>query len=377
MESAVYVQSLNMKLIRPYNLFLGLFISWLTTNSQVSVNFNASLYGRDLNGLSFTQILNAAPQAVYVRIKVTIREVMQGTVAIVQIPYFQLRTGTNTISHQALLKSNFVFAQNSHGKRLSQTSKLAEGEYEFCFEVTTGDPKTLAITDISEFCFQSLISPITPLLLIDPVDGEKFCNTRPNFTWQPPFPLQPGTQFRIIVCEKNEKQTDVEAITYNLPVINIGGLYNNSLIFPAKTPDLKKGHKYVWQVTAYEGKTILTKSEIWQLEIKCEEEKREQSADSYRELKEVEDGNYFVANKILRISFNNPYNPGVLNYSITSLSKPDEKIGRLPQLKLSAGLNKYEIDLSENNSFKKDEEYMIIVRLENNRTLKLRFIYTD
>jgi hypothetical protein len=377
MEPTLYVQSLNMNIAIRYGVFFSFLVFCLTAVAQVSVNFNASLYGRTLDGLSFTQIINASSQPVYVKVKVTIREMRQGTVATVQIPYFQLKAGTNIISNQNFIKSNFVFANNSMGIRLSQTSKLPEGEFEFCFEITTGDPKTLVITDVSDFCFQSQISPLTPLLLIDPIEGDKFCNTRPNFTWQPPLPLQPATQFRIIVCEKNEKQTDIEAITYNLPIINIGGLYNNTLLYPAKTPELKKDHKYVWQVTAYEEKTILTKSEIWQFEIKCEEEKKEQSIDSYRELKEIEDGNYFVADKILRVSFNNPYNPGVLNYSIVSLSKPDEKVRKLPELKLSAGLNKYEIDLSENSFFKKDEEYLITVRLENNRVLKLRFIYTD
>jgi len=360
-----------------YKFLFAFLVFCISARSQVSVNFNASLYGRSLDGLSYAQIINASPQPVYAKIKVTIREMTQGIVATVHIPYFQLRVGTNTINHQSFTRSNFIFARNGAGAHLSQTAKFTEGEYEFCFEVTVGDPKTLVVTDVSDFCFQSLISPLTPLLLIDPAPDDKFCNTRPNFTWQPPFPLQRNTLFRIVVCEKNENQKDIEAITYNLPVININGLYVNTLLYPSKTPDLKIGHTYVWQVTAYQEKTILTKSEIWQFEIKCEEEKKLPGTDSYRELKETEDGNFYIADKVLRISFHNPYNPGILNYSIAAMSSPEKKIKRLPQLKLDAGLNKYEIVLSENNSFKKGEEYMILVRLENNRVLSLRFIYTQ
>jgi len=360
-----------------YCLIIVLLAIYSNARSQVSVNFNTALYGRSLDGLSYAQIVNASAQPVYAKIRITVREMTQGIAASIRVPYFQLRTGPNSINSQNFTRSNIVFGNNSAGTQLSLTGKMPEGEFEFCFEVTVGDPKTQAVIDISEFCFQSLISPLTPLLLIDPAEGDKFCNTRPNFTWQPPIPLQPNTQFRIIVCEKNEKQTEVEAITYNLPVINIENLFTNMLLYPAKTPDLKTGHKYVWQVTAYQSKTILTKSEIWQFEIKCEEEKKEPGTESYRELKETEDGNFYIADKVLRISFNNPYNPGTLNYTISSMTEPDKKIRRLPQLKLNAGLNKYEIDLSEHNSFKKDEEYMITVKLENNRTLKLRFIYTE
>ena len=366
-----------MRRYRRYYLIMFLLASCLGGRAQVSVNFNTALYGRSLDGLAYAQIINASAQPVYAKLRIAVREITQGIIATIRVPYFEVKTGSHIINGQSFSRSNIVFGNNPAGTQVSSTGKLPEGEFEFCFEVTVGDPKTNAVIDVSEFCFQSMISPLTPLLLIDPADNDKFCNTRPNLTWQPPVPIQPATQFRVTLCEKNEKQTDIEAITYNLPIINIDGLFTNTLLYPAKTPDLKPGHKYVWQVTAYQEKTILTKSEIWLFEIKCEEEKKEPGTESYRELKEVEDGNFYIADKVLRISFNNPYNPGTLNYTISSMTEPDRKIKRLPQLKLNAGMNKYQIDLSEHNSFKKDEEYMITIRLENNRILKLRFIYTE
>ena len=357
-------------------LFLFLAVN-LSVFSQVVVYFNSSLHGRSLDGLSFAQLVNSSPQSVFAKVKITIREMAQGAVATIHIPYMHLRSGTNIINNQNFTRSNFVFSQNSIGRHLGQTGKFPDGEYEFCYEVTVGDPKTQVVDDISESCFQSIIEMMGPLLLIDPAPDDEFCNTRPNFVWQPPFPLERGTQFRIIVCEKTEKQTDIEAITYNIPVINIGGLYVNTLLYPPKTPELKKDKKYVWQVSAYREKTILTKSEIWEFKIKCEEPKQQLNTDSYRELKETEDGNYYVADKVLRISFYNPYNAGVLNYSIGALSAPEKKIKKLPKLDLNTGLNMYDIDLSENSSFKDGQEYLVTVRLENNRILKLRFIYQN
>jgi hypothetical protein len=341
------------------------------------VNFNASLYGRSLDGLSYAQVINTNPYPVFAKIRITVREMNQGQAVTVNIPYRQYNARSSTINSREFALSNFVFARNTLGMQVGQTGKFPDGEYDYCFEVTVGDPKTQVVIDVSEYCFQSVIEPITPLLLIDPAPDDKFCNTRPGFTWQPPIPLQRGAQYRIIVCEKMAKQTDIEAITYNIPVINIGGMYVNTIPFPAKTPELKKDKKYVWQVTVYQEKTILTKSEIWEFEIKCEEEKKPLTGYSYRELKETEDGNFYIADTALRISFNNPYNPGKLDYSIVALSEPDKKIKRLPELKLYTGLNKYDIDLSENSSFKNGQEYMITVRLENNRTLKLRFIYRN
>jgi len=360
------------------HIFLCILLaSSLSVSAQVTVSFNASLHGRSMDGLSFAQVVNSSSQWVFAKIKITIHEMKYGIVATINIPYIQLRSGANVINSQTFARSNFVFAQNDAGRQLSQTGKFPDGEYEFCYEVTIGDPKTQMVYDVSDFCFQSVIETMGPLLLIDPAPGDEFCNTRPNFTWQPPFPSQRGTQFRIIVCEKIENQTDIEAITYNIPIINLAGLYVNSILYPPKTPDLRKDRKYVWQVTAYQEKTMLVKSEIWEFQIKCDEPKIQLNTDSYRELKEVEDGNFYVANKVLRISFYNPYNPGVLNYSISSLSQPEKKIKKMPELKLNAGLNKYDIDLSDNSSFKNGQEYFVTVGLENNRTLKLRFIYRN
>jgi hypothetical protein len=148
-------------------------------------------------------------------------------------------------------------------------------------------------------------------------------------------------------------------------------------MYPTGAPDLKEGRKYVWQVTVYSGKTILKKSEIWTFTVQCEEPQKNYSGNSYRELKETDDGNFYVANKVLSFSFNNPYSNSTLTYEIRNLSDPDSRIKKLPKLKMNAGINKYDIDLSEYRSFKNDQEYLLIVTLPNNRQLRLRFIYKE
>jgi hypothetical protein len=151
----------------------------------------------------------------------------------------------------------------------------------------------------------------------------------------------------------------------------------NRLSFPFNAPDLKEGKKYAWQVIVYTGSIILKRSEIWTYSVKCGEGKQQVSTDSYRMMKETNDGNFYAADKILRFSFNNPYNAGDLNFSITSLANPEAVIKNLPKLKMQTGLNKYDVDLSENNAFKTGEEYLLTVRLINGKELKLRFTYRN
>jgi hypothetical protein len=59
------------------------------------------------------------------------------------------------------------------------------------------------------------------------------------------------------------------------------------------------------------------------------------------------------------------------------MDEPAKPIKGLPNLKLAPGLNKYDIDLSENKAFKTGKEYLLIVRLSNNRNMRLRFIYKN
>src|SRR5688572_2828733 len=82
----------------------------LPASGQVTVNFNTSLFGRSLDGLSFAQLMNASPQLVFAKIRITIREIKTGTVATVHIPYMQLRPGINSINNQNFTRSSIVFA---------------------------------------------------------------------------------------------------------------------------------------------------------------------------------------------------------------------------------------------------------------------------
>lgn len=365
-----------MKLKR-YIFFCLCYLIATAGKGQISINFNAAVYGQSLEGLSFVQIINTSPETVKASVTIRIREALAGNVVTAIIPSAVIRPGSNTIERVAFANGRFSFGNNNYGLMLSQSGKFPEGEYEYCFEVEVSEPKAGWGPPFFENCFTHQLQPLTPLLLINPVDGDEDCNTRPNFVWQPPLPLPADARFRLVLTELKDKQDIIEAINFNQPVINQGNIPGNQLHYPFNAPALKEGKNYVWQVIVYTGKIILKRSEIWTYTVKCEETKKEISGDSYRELKETDDGNFYIADKVLRFSFNNPYSSGSLNYSISSLSDPGIIIKNLPQLQQYSGLNKCEIDLSENKIFKNGQEYLLKVRLANNRELQLRFIYRN
>lgn len=347
----------------------------LTAKTQIAINFNAAIYGQSLEGLSFVQFINTSTELVTARVTIKVREVNSGNVLSVLIPSISIRPGTNNIDRASFGNSRISFGNNFYGQSLSQSGKFPEGEYEYCFELEIIEPKANWVSSFFENCFVHQLQPLTPLLLINPIDGDIDCNTRPNFVWQPPLPLPADARFRLVLTTLNEKQDVVEAINFNQPIINQGNIFSNQLQFPFSAPALKEGKTYVWQVIVYTGKVILKRSEIWTYSVKCEEVKEEKTTDSYRELKETDDGNFYIANKVLRFSYNNPYSEGMLNYTINSIGDKGVTIQNLPALKQNTGLNKFDLDLSDIKSFKSGQEYLLKVRLPNNREMQLRFIY--
>lgn len=346
-------------------------------SAQVAVTFSPVIYGQTVDGLAYAQILNSHSTDLRAKLTIRVREMRGLNVVTIKTLAFTIHPGVNTIDRVAYNNSRYIFGNNNFGLTASQTGKFLEGEYEYCFEVDISESKNSQLAPVYENCFIQQLQPRTPLLLINPVDGDEFCNKRPIFTWQPPMPLPREARFRFVLTAVKEKQDVVEAITYNLPVVNQGNIAGNSLFYPVNAPELKEGQQYVWQVIVYADKTILARSEVWTFTYKCNEPAVIVNAPSYRELKETNDGNFYVADKYLRFSVTNPYVAGDLNYSIVSMMEPSKPINGLPKLKIGAGLNKYDLDLSENRQFKNGQEYLLMVRLANNRNMTLRFIYKN
>ncbi|HEV7782325.1 MAG TPA: DUF928 domain-containing protein [Chitinophagaceae bacterium] len=344
--------------------------------AQVAITFNAPVYGQSLEGLAFVQIFNSSAEDVKASVIIRVNENTAGNVLVATLSSVPLRRGNNMLDRATFSRGRFSFGNSYYGLTLSQTGRFPEGEYEYCFEIEITDSKSPWVSPFFENCFIQQLQPMTPLLLINPADGDESCNTRPVFLWQLPSPLPAEARCRLVLTELKDKQDIAEAVNYNIPVLNQGNIIGNQLMFPGSAPSLKEGKNYAWQVIVYTGKAILKRSEIWTYSVKCDEEIKPFSTDSYRELKE-EDGNFYIASKFLRFSFHNPYNAGLLSYSIASLAGGGTPIKDLPELKILPGLNKFDVDLSENKSFKNGQEYMLEVRLANNRNLRLRFVYKN
>lgn len=357
--------------------FLFCWLIPLTSSAQISIQFNPVVHGASINGLANAQIINNSGMDLNGYTEITVSDNRGRQIVQIKIGSQVFRKGLNILEQQAFSKASIRFGNHESSDYVRQTGRLPEGELEFCFRVNVGESKNSNIPEEFENCFQHYLQPFTPLILINPIDGEESCNLRPNFLWQPPVPIPPGAMFRLMLVAVNPKQDPVQALAFNAPLFVQQNIVGNTLLYPSIMPDLKKDNRYAWQVVMYSGATMLTKSEVWTFTTACKLEEEKPEEGSYREVRDAAGNDFLIVKDILRFAVRNPYEGGVLNYQISSMKNQEKKIKGLPKLDLRNGLNQYDIDLREYGSIHGGEEYLLTVTLKNGKKHFLRFIFNN
>lgn len=342
-------------------------------HAQVNILFNANAFGKDVRGLSTVQMINNSPNSFSGTMTIDVKNLMNNAALVrVVVPNVLIKPGNNLIPQSRFSASVFNYASGTDGNYLRQTGVFPESELEYCFRFdgTSKDNNT----ETFENCFigSNLIS--SPMQLVKPDLGDRFCNKRPSFTWQPPMPMNPAMKFTLKVAEIYENQSPAEAILNNVPIIFQQNIKGYMAMYPAGSPDLKENKMYAWQVVANVNDR-LTLSEVWQFNIECEKQK--QDTGSFRELRAEDDGGYLLTGSQLRFAVYNAFIQGKLKYDIVDLSNPKRSFKKLPELELQKGANNYIIDLNKIPGMISENEYLLKVVLPDGRKVSLRFKYDD
>lgn len=342
--------------------------------AQVSFQFVPEVYGRTVNGLFNCRIINGVNRRT-ASLTITVSERKAGTVLQVRTAAFSLVPGANIIPLSAVRAANIKYSNFSPIDVITRTQGyFPAGDYEYCFTLNFNDNQNEAA---AEQCFNYELTPFAELNLIEPYDKDKICDTRPTLTWQPLIPAIAGSYYQLVLSEIKADQTPVDALNYNLPLINNSNITGTILPFPSIVPALEKGKNYVWQVTAYKEHTVLNRSEIWQFKVECPDSivKKEITKQGYRNIEDLVKGNYYVANGEIRFAVINSYQAQKLKYEIKGLNDGGKRIKRLPKVSLDRGTNKITIDLSSTGNFVEGQFYIMSVTLPNGSVKNLRFIY--
>lgn len=340
-------------------------------DAQVNFIFVPEVYGRSVDGLGIFQIQNITGQTLLGQVLITVRENISKTqVLTMTSPQFSLSPGITPFPASVYGNSRFGFSNTALAAIASQTRNFPPGEYTYCFQFTGPNSH-----DVDESCFDANIEPLVPIDLIYPGDKDKICQKRPPLSWKPPVPWPAGMRFRLELTQK-KRGSSVESLLMNAPLVFMDNIPATSVNYPSYAPDLMEDSTYCWQVVAYQNGVILSRSEIWEFTVQCQDPATPMSNDSYRELKSLVNGNYYYATGYLKFTYQNNYNYKKLQYEIYETQKGSAQIRNLPDIPLVAGLNKIDIDLGDLD-LEEGQHYMLKVYPFNEPPVVVRFEYHE
>jgi hypothetical protein len=344
-----------------------------STRAQLAILFNPEINGRTTDGMLTLTITNALSQQFEALMTLEVTENATGRVLSVQTQPFHINQGTTQLPRQVLTSAALSFSDNKISRILRQGGQLPFGDYEYCYTITDNTNHSGDV--IAEQCFNANVQPFSPLLLISPAEKEELCEKRPLLNWQPLLPAMPGMLYQLSLVELKANQQPVEALQYNIPLINKFGISAPLLVYPASAKALEEGKSYAWQVSAYNGDIILEKSEIWDFTIKCRDSVVVKEPVAFRNIEDLLKGNYYISDGTISFAIENPYESAELNYSIITLKGNSEEIKNLPKILFRRGDNNITIDVSDNKKMVPGDSYYLVVKLPNGIEHKLRFLY--
>jgi len=363
-------------ILKKLNCFLFLLVFGFVASAQTSLQFIPEVYGRNMDGLMHVSIINQST-GFNARLNITVTERRNGKVVSLQTGIFSVGRGSTVLPSSAARGASLQFGSTKLATFVQRNGYFPEGSYDYEFNLISASSSSEQI--VIDQTFSQDLAPIAPMDLIAPYDNEEICEKRPLFSWQPLIPVINGSSYSLLLVEVKNAQNPVEALNYNLPIVNQKGIPVNLLVFPSNAKELQPDKKYAWQVTAYKDETVLNRSEIWSFKINCKDSVSEilEVDYGYRDIDDLVKGNYYVAEGFVKFALVNAYQEQRLKFEVSCITDPRIKVKSLPKITLKRGQNKIRLDISHNNAFKDGYSYILKVMMPNGVNKNLRFIYKD
>lgn len=246
---------------------------------------------------------------------------------------------------------------------------LPPGSYIGCYNLISSSEKIQFSQDCAEFD----VEPLSPPLLVFPIDSSRLSQAPVQFNWSAPTPLSMFNylNYDIIIAPLYEQQKPEEAIQFNVPFYS-GKAINNSLIYPASGFHFELNTWYVWQVIARDNDHYAGKSEAWVFIIQPPKSDEERLVEfPYLKMKQANFLKGFAPNGILKISYENDTGAETIEIKIVDAKNPSTLILK-KRIGLSSGENLIEIDLSRQHL---KNDYGYVAELVNMRGERQRVLF--
>lgn len=245
-------------------------------------------------------------------------------------------------------------------------SLIPVGAYSACYILTSVSKDA----NIAEECISFDAEPLSPPILMFPVDSSRLEAAPTQFSWVPPTPVAMFEKLRyeFLVTEILQGQNAGEAIQQNLPVYNPGNLSANALNYPGSVTPFEKDKWYAWQVIARDDRQYAGKSDVWVFKIGSEPDSKPSPQDTYLLLQANIKATYRLNKKELHLK----YFSHLKDYK-GQITFSDDKgnVIRTDNLKIKQGENYFDFQLTR--QFKSNTVYQVLLTDTENRSHSLTF----
>jgi hypothetical protein len=224
---------------------------------------------------------------------------------------------------------------------------------------------------------EKAIKSIRPPQLSVPANESVVDIKNPVFIWMPPNPVNTMlVTYSLRLVQVQKGQTLAEALLQNPPLLNLIGLTNSFLTYPADAVPLQNGSNYAWQVAAnYRGQNIGV-TDIGSFSVKKNEVKKTDVM-NYPVASKVSKERFYVTNGVFHFVYNNSTNEPTLSYTITSMDKSMNKFKGLPKLTIGPGMNTLQVDLKQSGKLKNGTYYYLEITDKRREVYKLMYYYVE
>jgi hypothetical protein len=221
------------------------------------------------------------------------------------------------------------------------------------------------------------IKSVLPPQLSYPANESVIDINYPVLIWIPPRPINGMlVSYTLRLVEIQKGQTLAEALLQNPPIVNLSGLLNTFLNYPADAPPLHPDGNYVWQVAASYNGQSLGVTDIWSFKIRNNEQKKSDDINYPVATKESKE-RFYISHGIFHFAYNNIGNEKTLSYTLKMMGGSVENITGLPNIKLSPGMNKLQIDLRQSTKLKSNTYYYLEIKDKKQQMYKLLYYYKE
>ncbi len=208
-------------------------------------------------------LFNTTRQTLRIYLHGTVTEAKDGLVVDATTASFDLRPGRTALKGPQVEPVDVNSSNQRYKDIFTRTGTVPSGEYDICvtaFLAETNEPVSI------EFCLSHFVEQISEPILVSPFNESEVDDKLPVFTWTPPVPLPQRIRptYSIRIAQIYGRQSAYDALRSNPVWFEQSNLPTTVFQYPIAARSFETDKRYAWRITAYDGRSTLGQSEIWE-----------------------------------------------------------------------------------------------------------------